>query len=385
MSVIWLRLRAPRLVVTAGLFLCLLAGPQPLQAAGACENAGSVVTTCADLLSDAHQSFLRERKNRAITLDPEDGQVSRRISGRAWHAANGSLPMFLAPAGTAIEVETSLSKWGAYFAREDAEKIESVKDSLPDGMKLPDPASARIQKIDLWSSMTLEGVLPSSSRQGVISHFGADYTVSEDFLIGASVEFEDLEQYTGALGAATASGKAFMVGPYLASRLVDNLLFDAQLAWGQSTDAVGVDGMAESFETERSLAKARLAGDVDLAGWQVVSSAAFIHAMEAPAGGMRDGVTTNTITLGPEIRRTFRLEDGPVIESFFHYRNAADLEAVESLSDLDALAFEGSLGGGLNVTLPDSYAIKATAEVEGREDETNPNVTGRVQLTVPLP
>ncbi|RIA54988.1 autotransporter outer membrane beta-barrel domain-containing protein [Dichotomicrobium thermohalophilum] len=385
MSVIGLRHPEPRSSVAAVLFLFLSASSQTLQAASICESEGTVVTTCADRLADVHQNLLQQRKDRAINVEPEHGQVAGRINGRAWDAgANGNFPLFLAPQGTAVELRTSLSQWGAYFAREDAEKIEKVQGSVPEGTDLPDPATAASKKVDVWSSTKIEGIAPGSSRQGVISHFGADYTVSEDFLVGASVEFEDLEQQTGILGGATAAGTAYMIGPYVAQRLTENLVFDARLAWGESDDLVDPDGVASRFAAERRLAKARLKGDFDLAGWQVSSSAAFIHATEVPEG-FGQGVTTNKLSLGPEMRRSFQLENGSVIEPFLHYRSTAELEPVEGLSELDALAVNGALGGGVNVTMPDEYRIQATTQFESVDAQTDPNVTGRVQLTVPLP
>jgi hypothetical protein len=379
MSVLWLRSSAAAKSVAALAFLHLSMSASALHAQSGCESAETVVTTCADW-QKMHESFLQERKTRAITLEPEEGQLSGRLSGQAWSASNGDFPLFAAPAGQAVEMRTSLSKFGAYYARQDAEKIAKVEDAVPEGMELPEPATARSQAIDVWSSMKVEGLVPGSSREGLISHFGADYTMSKDVLVGASVEFEELEQ---ASAAATAAGRAFMVGPYMATRLHDNLQFDARLAWGEGTDAVDADGAAARIETERRLAKARLEGDFDLAGWRVSSSAAFVHAREVPQG-WGEGVTTNTLTLGPEMRRTFRIEDGPVIEPFLRYSNKAEIDAAESLSELDALSFEGSVGGGVTITMPDEYRIQATTEVESGEADTAPNVSGRLEITVPV-
>ena len=91
-----------------------------------------------------------------------------------------------------------------------------------------------------------------------------------------------------------------------------------------------------------------------------------------------------TAPLGPEMRRTFRIEDGPVIEPFLRYSDKAEIDAAESLSELDALSFEGSVGGGVTITMPDEYRIQATTEVESGEADTAPNVSGRVEITVPV-
>lgn len=355
------------------------------QAANACESGDTVVTTCADWLADAHRDFLQQRKTRAITVAPEDGQISNRISGRAWTPANGDFPVYVAPDGAAVELRTSLSRLGAYYASEDAEKIAKGEETLPEGTDLPEPVTARRKTVDMWSNVKLEGLIPGGSQAGIISHFGADYAVSDDLLVGASVEFEDLQTYGDAVSGATTAGTAFLAGPYMAQRLTDNLVFDARLAWGQSDDAVAGDGMAARVRTERSLAKARLEGDFDLAGWQISSSAAFIHAREAPAGGWAEGVSSNTLTLEPEVRRTFKIEDGPAIQPFIVYRNSAAFDAVENLSELDALSFQGTLGGGVNVTMPGEYNVRATTEIERRDADTDPNLTGRVQVTIPLP
>ncbi len=386
MNVIWLRSGWPNNTMAVIAVACVSLSPQALHAASACAGNGTIVTTCAEHFSDAQHDFLKQRKHRAITLEPEDSQVSSRISGQAWDpGANGGSPVDLAPAGTVVELRTSLSKWGAYFARQDADKIEKVEDFLAEEVELPAPASARSKKLDVWGSTKIAGFAPGSSRHGFVSHFGADYTVSGDFLVGASVEFEELEQYSDLPAGATAAGAAFMVGPYMARRLADHLVFDARLAWGESTDRVAVGEVANRFVTERTLAKARLEGDFELFDWQVSSSAAFIHAAEVPEVGPASGVVTNKITLGPALRRSFHLEDGHVIEPFLHYHNSADLDAVDGGDGLDSLAFEGGLGGGVTVVAPDDYKLQATTAINSLDTDADPNVTGRVQITVPLP
>lgn len=384
MSVVWFRLRTLRISFAACAVFCVSVGPQAALAQGACDAASdAAVSTCVEPLSSIHQTFLQQRKQRAMSRQPEDEQIAGRLSGRAWDAnANGDFPVLLAPAGTAIEMRTSLSKWGAYFASEELEKFEKVEDGLAEGVSLPRPAQPRSTKIDVWSSTKFNGLLPGGPIGGLASQLGADYAISEDFLIGASVEFEDLEQ-----DAATgiAGGKGYMVGPYLARRLTNELMFNAQVAWGESEDTVDARDASSRFSTQRRLAKAQLEGDVDLAGWQISSLASFIHAAEIPEDGSGQGVTTNEITLGPELRRGFHVGDGPVIEPFLRYRNTAELDLSESLAELDSLSFKGTLGGGVNVTMPDEYQLQATTEIRSGGTQTDPQVSGRVQVTIPIP
>jgi hypothetical protein len=384
MSAVWFRSRSLRISFTACAVMCVSIGPQAALAQRACDAAAeAAIGTCAEPLSSIHQTFLQQRKQRAMSRQPEDEQIAGRLSGRAWDAnANGDFPVFLAPAGTAIEMRTSLSKWGAYFASEELEKFEKVEDGLAQGVSLPRPAQPRNTKLDVWSSTKLNGLLPGDPIGGLASQLGADYAISKDFLVGASVEFEDLEQ-----DAATgiAGGKGYMVGPYLARRLTNELVFNAQVAWGESEDVVDSREAASRFSTQRRLARAQLEGDVDLAGWQVSSLAAFTYAAEIPEDGTEQGVTTNEITLGPALRRGFHIEDGPVIEPFLRYHNTAELDLSQSLAELESLRFKGTLGGGVSVTMPDEYQLQATTEIRNGDTQTDPEVSGRVQVTIPIP
>jgi hypothetical protein len=55
-----------------------------------------------------------------------------------------------------------------------------------------------------------------------------------------------------------------------------------------------------------------------------------------------------------------------------------------TLSQLDDLALGGRLGGGVTVSKPDDYTIRATTELENVDTETDPNLPSRVRFTVPL-
>ncbi|MFP4538573.1 MAG: autotransporter outer membrane beta-barrel domain-containing protein [Dichotomicrobium sp.] len=381
---------APRMAVAAaGLLASFVFGAPALHAAGACgDGQGGIVTTCPDWLSQAQQQILQQRRDRAMAPGPETDQMSARLDGRAFDpAANGAAPLLVAPAGDAALVRSSLSQWSAYFARRDAERIEElgeVEEFAPDDLELPPLAATQNRKFDVWSSAKIEGLGSDAASNGYTSHVGADYAVDDGLLVGASVELEELENEAGVWAGATAASTSYLVGPYVATRLSDNLMLDSRVAWGRGSDAIGSDGASSDFATERSLAKARLRGDFHVEGWAVSSAAAFTYVEEAAAGATGTTVVTRDLSLGPEIRRSFRLEEGQVIEPFLRYNGTVDLDAVEDLSQLDDLAVGGSVGGGVTVTKPDDYTIQATTEVDGVEAETDPNVTSRLKLTVPL-
>lgn len=358
----------------------------PLRAASDCDDSGQgIVVTCDQQISGLPEDFLAQSLNRVTASALEADQISGRLDGRLWDPdTSGRAPLVIAPADDAVSVQTSISRWSAYYSRLDATKIEEIKQDAPADLKLPKPVTARSRKVDVWTSTRIEGLSDEASRRGYTGHIGADYRLDKDFLLGASIQFDDAKEQIASWDGATADGAGYLIGPYLATRLLDNFKFDARLAWGQSQGAIDGESVANGFATERGLAKARLGGNFRWQDWQFKASTAFLYAVEAPAGDAGSAVVTNQFSLEPEVRRTIRLEDGVLVEPFLRYRSTVDIEAAASSSALDDLALSASVGGGISVTSPDEYTIKATTEVEGVGTESDPAISSRVQITLPL-
>ena len=106
-------------------------------------------------------------------------------------------------------------------------------------------------KWDLWfegSYSKFEGSSDSEGHFG-IAYIGLDYVVSRDLLVGALVQFDQMED-SSEINGSSVEGRGWMVGPYVTARLRDNLIFDGRFALGKSTNDISPFGTyTDTFET----------------------------------------------------------------------------------------------------------------------------------------
>lgn len=361
------------------LLLLMLGMSAPATALAACDTRGSAASTCTEQGSNIHQEFLQQRLDRAITSVPEIGQASARLEGRTRNPANGAAPVLVTPEGDEATIRTSIGQWSSYLSQQDAEKIEGMKALAPKDFKFPELAPIPSSKVDVWGNTKTEGLSGGTGLSGYASHFGADYAVNPDFLFGAMVEFEDTRQ-----AATTAGGAAYLVGPYIAMQLNGNLKLDARAGWGQGSDTISADGIANNIATERSLAKASINGNWNLQNWQFTPSAELTFATEASSGIVGSKVEKSSLSVSPEVRHPVQLESGQLVEHFINYNSTLDLDlnAFDGLPEGAGAYLEGTLEGGVSVTKPGEYTVRAT--VESAEARINADTKSRLKLTIPL-
>ncbi len=352
---------------------------------GCVNDDGSVTITCSSSLNISRQ-FLQQRADRTLAAAPETGQIAGRFSGSAWDpGANGAAPVSVAPGDDAATLKTSLSQWGSFIARSDAQKIEEAKKLAPKGLKLPAPAVVQQRSVDVWTETRFNYADGrDAASRGYTSYLGADYAIGRNVLFGAMAQLEDLHQSTADWGPSGAAGEAYLAGPYVAMRLTPNLTLDAKAAWGQGS----VDAGAGNLASDRSLAEARLKGNWSVNDWRLSPSASVSRVTESAANVPGTAVEVERLSVGPEIARPVPLGDGRVVEPFLHYKNSLDLDAASALlqsgSPVADLNAQGTVGGGLTYSKPNEYTIRATADVQGVGSEADKNLSSRVQVSIPL-
>jgi len=133
-------------------------------------------------------------------------------------------------------------------------------------------------KTNLWVEATLSSLSQETADQDLfLLHAGVDYRLNENTLIGVMAQYDWADE-TDNNQNFDISGKGWLVGPYLVSRLSDNLVLDGRVAWGQSDNDVSPSQTYEdSFDTERWLLKGQLTGEFETAGWRINPAASFIY------------------------------------------------------------------------------------------------------------
>jgi len=98
----------------------------------------------------------------------------------------------------------------------------------------------------------------SDDSSYVLGTLGAHATVNPHLLVGAMVQFDQIDD-----DANDASGQGWMVGPYFVAKTPGQpLFFEGRVLYGQSdNDITPVGTFTDSFDTERFLAQLRATGE----------------------------------------------------------------------------------------------------------------------------
>lgn len=336
-------------------------------------------------ISSYSSDFMQQRVDRAIASDPTASQTTRRLNGSAWDPnANGGVPVLLAPEGSGATINTSISKWSADALNSTARKAEEAKQLAPAELKLPKPVAPASQKVDIWFNGKFDDLDNDAARNGYASQMGTDYAITPNILLGAMVEMENNHSEMDVSNTATALGSSYLVGPYMAVRLGENLTLDTRLAVGQSDDSIGTNGVAAVYETERSLAKAQLKGRWHRQKWEFSPTASIAYAREGQLG--HDSLVGKKMTLSatPEISREISLKEGRVVRPFISYRSNFEVSDPANAANPDDPVYTGALGSGLSLTQKDDYSLRATTELENLGGEGDLDISSRLELKIPL-
>ena len=153
----------------------------------------------------------------------------------------------------------------------------------------------------------------SESGHFAVAHFGVDYLVSPNLLVGAMLQIDDLEDDSALLNTS-ASGTGWMFGPYMTARLAPNLYFDGRITAGQSTNKISpFNTYQDEFDTDRWLVMAGLTGDLQMGKWSVQPGASLAYIEEtqhAYIDGVGVLIPSQTVSLG-------QLKLGPTFSGHF--------------------------------------------------------------------
>lgn len=328
---------------------------------------------------------MQQRVNRSVTSDPTLGQTDRRLNGSAWDPnANSGTPVLLAPAESGVTVNTSISRWSADRLNETARKVEEARKLAPGELKIPKTVTQQNRKVDIWVSGKFENLDTDASSKGYASQLGTDYTITPNLLVGAMVEMENHKQETAESDAGSALGTSYLAGPYMAARLGENLTFDTLLAFGRSEDTVGAAGIAADYETQRSLAKARLKGRWRKEKWEFSPTVSIAYAREGQVGEESLVGKKMIFSATPEISRIIELDDDYVVTPFVSYRGNLEVSNPASGASGQDRIHNNSLGSGFGLSKKDDYTLRATTEIENLVSDGDVNLSGRLELKVPL-
>lgn len=173
-------------------------------------------------------------------------------------------------------------------------------------------------RINLWTEVNFSRLKSETAKNSMALAFaGVDYRLSERTILGFMGQYDWADEEDDREGVSV-SGQGWMVGPYIVSRLTDNLVFDGRGAWGQSDNEISpFRTYTDEFETDRWLLKGQFTGDFDLDAWKIYPSLAVIYFEEdqkSYTDSLNIEIGSQTVklgraTFGPRISKTFAYSD----------------------------------------------------------------------------
>lgn len=270
------------------------------------------------------------------------------------------------------------------------------------GINGSDLISAKQSDLDIWAEghfTYFEDGLDSSEADGQfgVLYLGMDYVLSPHLLVGALAQIDSMEQSSTAQ-STKVDGVGWLVGPYVAARLSDNLFFQSRAAWGRSTNDISpFMTYTDEFDTERWLATGTLKGRWKHGAW-LISPSASVGYVEERQDSYTDSLDVfipgQTVSLGqakfgPEITYRGEFVHGIALEPF------ASLEGIWTFSEqgtaalvVDTLAgnkvLRGKAGAGVNALTAGGTALSISGSYDGLGDNNFEAISGELRLAIPL-
>jgi hypothetical protein len=206
---------------------------------------------------------------------------------------------------------------------------------------------------------------------------GAHTQVSPDALVGIMLEFDKLSQSDG---ASSSEGDGYLVGPYFVAKLPNHpLLIEGRLLTGQTENqvsVVGVGGTAtETFDTQRTLASIKVAGQLNYGELVLTPSLTATHLRDAQDAFANtrgnivaaQGIEVSSVAAGLNFAQPVSLSNGELmltggISSFWSSSRETGIAAT------DAAVTEGPRGRvslGASYTLPNGVVLSTGAFYDG--------------------
>jgi outer membrane autotransporter protein len=374
-------------------------GPFNLTLTATC-TPGAAGGATQDHFEDTTRAFLARRLDQLVTEAPDRNRLVRRLTGAASGGA-GTASVTEGNGATALNFSGSLNQ----IASAAREKRAAQNGAWPQASGLglagpPRTASSSRNAFDVWAEghvTRFEDDVSGAGRDGDVGlvYAGADYLFSPNLLLGLIVQFDWTKDDVPGLDSHF-DGDGWMAGPYLSARLTDNLFLDVRAAWGQSDNGLAIGGATASFDADRWLVSANLAGNWTRGAWRLSPAIGLTYAEEE-----HDSYSTSTgidvrsqtvalgrLTFGPEIGYRFDAGGGLSIEPHVAIKGLWDFDHEDNLA-INGVAvasddFRARLEGGVLATLPGGLGLRATGSYDGLGAADYEAWGGQLWVNVPL-
>ncbi|MGE0023052.1 MAG: autotransporter outer membrane beta-barrel domain-containing protein [Hyphomicrobium sp.] len=235
----------------------------------------------------------------------------------------------------------------------------------------------------------------SDGHSGVL-YAGADYLLSPGFLLGALVQYDDVDSRYDSL-PLEIDKTGWMVGPYAVVRLTDTLFFQGRAAWGQADSNIALDQVFDdSFASDRWLVKGRLMANLRSGPWLLRPNASIAYVEEhldayRSSSGVDIGARTVSLgqaKFGPEFSYSYDAGGGVTVvpaltvEGIWNFHQ--DLGGPNFDDLVSGTDVRGRVEAGVTIVDAGAMSVGASAVVDGIGDDDYQAIGGRARVSVPL-
>jgi trimeric autotransporter adhesin len=260
---------------------------------------------------------------------------------------------------------------------------------------------AAYMPLDVWLEGKYGGFRTDRSTINNTGYFGsvsmgADYVLNRSFLLGAFVQFDQMQQSTD-VQQAKISGAGWLAGPYATLKLSENIFWQARAGWGRSNNELSQTPAAtDKFSSERRLASTTVSGRWAHESW-LVQPAISVSYLEETAKGYTDVLGASVPAMnshlgqakaGPVI--SFRHEAKPdlIIEPRLGLEVVWDFASGGTVPGLNHASTDKGLRGrselGVRFGTPGGAGLDLSGSYDGIGSNNFSAVTGRAAARVPL-
>ena len=255
--------------------------------------------------------------------------------------------------------------------------------------------------LDIWVEGSFTYFDSDSKTSGDSGHFGllrigADYLVTDTFLAGMMVQFDDMEESSKS-GGYRIDGQGWMAGPYAEVRFGEHLFFDAKALWGQSDNTVSpFQTYVDHFSTGRWLVSGRVKGLWTDGTWKFTPSAEvigfrdasddYVDSLGVPISGQ--SVTIGRAIFGPEVSYRHFTDMGWLVEPRLavkgiwtfgqddHSSNGAGKDGIDPL--------RARIEAGAKFQSPNGTRLELEGAYDGIGSDQLNATSGKASITIPL-
>jgi outer membrane autotransporter protein len=254
------------------------------------------------------------------------------------------------------------------------------------------------EKVNFWTRASLVSVNAEDAKNDMfLVYAGVDYKLNDDTIVGVMAQYDFAEEKNDT-EAYEVSGKGWMVGPYIVSRVTDKLIYDGRAAWGLSTNDISpFKTYTDEFKTNRWLLKSQFTGDFRVNDWNVNPNLAVIYFQE-DVDGYRDSlgidisdqkVSLGRVTFGPRVSKTFETNTKTTLTPTLSVRGIWDFEQADIVNLDTGLAtatgaFRARTEAGLAIGLPGGASLTLDSFYDGIGQDDYEAYGGLFGISFPL-